>query len=204
MRILRDRRIGISFSCFLLVIFLIMAFVTGCNEKTNPELEKLKDRIKIIENKNLEYEKLLDRIAIEDMIVKYYVDMGAGKHHDLAMFYTEDGILDVNSRVAKGREEIEKMYAGLGDSGETPFSGKMHMLLNNAIIDVTGDTATAWFIWTGVLNYDITKPPRFQEEGREFDKLVKIDGRWLIRERYITADSGAEMWMDTYKPRTFR
>ena len=188
MRILRDRRIGISFSCFLLVIFLIMAFVTGCNEKTNPELEKLKDRI-----------------AIEDMIVKYYVDMGAGKHHDLAMFYTEDGILDVNSTVYKGREEIEKMYAGLGDSGETPFSGKMHMLLNNAIIDVTGDTATAWFIWTGVLNYDIKQPPRFQEEGREYDKLVKIDGKWFIKERYITADSALpEMWEKTYKPRTFR
>ena len=69
------------------------------------------------------------------------------------------------------------------DSGEAPFSGKMHMLLNNAIIDVNGDTATAWFIWTGVLNYDITKPPRFQEQGREYDKLVKIDGCWYIKEK---------------------
>ena len=148
---------------------------------------------------------LHDRIQIEDLIVRYYVDMSAGKSHDLAMYYTEDAILDVNNMVSKGREEIEKLYAGVGDSGEAPFSGKMHMLLNNAIIDVDGDTATAWFIWTGVLNYDIKKPPRFQEQGREYDKLVKIDGRWYIKERYITADSALpEMWGETYKPRSFR
>ncbi|MFC1840506.1 nuclear transport factor 2 family protein [Thermodesulfobacteriota bacterium] len=148
---------------------------------------------------------LHDRIQIEDLIVRYYVDMSAGKSHDLAMYYTEDAILDVNSMVSKGREEIEKLYAGVNEGGEAPFSGKMHMLLNNAIIDVDGDTATAWFIWTGVLNYDIKKPPRFQEQGREYDKLVKIDGRWYIKERYITADSALpEMWEETYKPRSFR
>ncbi len=188
MRNLKDLRIGIKFSYPLLMMFLIMVFMTGCTEKKNPE-----------------YEKLMDRIQIEDMIARYYVDMSAMKSHDLAQYYTEDAILDVNYMVSKGREEIEKLYAGVGDSGEAPFSGKMHMLLNNAIIDVDGDTATAWFIWTGVLNYDIKQPPRFQEQGREFDKLVKIDGRWYIKERYITADSALPaMWEKTYKPRTFR
>lgn len=158
-----------------------------------------------IEEKKAPEYPLVDRIQIEDMIVRYYVDMGAGKSHDLAQYYTEDAILDVNSMVSKGREEIEKLYAGVNESGEAPFSGKMHMLLNNAIIDVDGDTATAWFIWTGVLNEDIKKPPRFQEQGREYDKLVKIDGRWYIKERYITADSALpDMWAETYKPRTFR
>ena len=192
MRTLKGRGIKNLFSYSLLFLFiamfLIMAFMTGCTENTNPE-----------------YEKLLDRIEIEDMIARYYVDMGAGKSHDLAMYYTEDAILDVNNMISKGREEIENLYAGVGDSGEAPFSGKMHMLLNNAIINVDGDTATAWFIWTGVLNYDIKKPPRFQEQGREYDKLMKIEGRWYIKERYITADSALpEMWAETYKPRSFR
>ena len=188
MKYFKNGKIGILLSYTLFAMLLAMTLMTGCTEKTNPK-----------------YEKLLDRIEIEDMIVRYYVDMGAGKHQDLGMYYTEDGILDVNSMVAKGRTEIEKMYTGAGDSGEAAFSGKMHMLLNNAIIDVDGDTATAWFIWTGVLNYDLTKPPRFQEQGREYDKLVKIDGHWFIKERYITADSSLpDMWAKTYKPRTFR
>ncbi len=156
------------------------------------------------EDKPVTQATLLDRILIEDMIVKYYVDMSAGKSHDLALYYTEDAILDVNGVIAKGHKEIEKMYTGLDDSGEAAFSGKMHMLLNNAIINVDGDTATAWVIWTGIINEDIKKPPRFLEQGREFDELVKIKGRWYIKKRYITADSGAEMWMSTYKPRTFR
>ena len=155
-------------------------------------------------NNAKDYEKLSDRIAIEDMIVKYYVDMSAGKSHDLAQYYTEDALLDVNGVIAKGHEEIEKLYKGVGDSDAPAFSGKMNMLLNNAIIDVNGDTATAWFIWTGVINEDIEGPPRFLEQGREFDELVKRDGRWYITKRYITADSGAEAWMETYKPRTFR
>ncbi len=149
-------------------------------------------------------ETLSDRIQIEDMIVRYYVDMSAGKSHDLALYYTEDAILDVNGVIATGRKEIEKMYTGLGDSGESAFTGKMHMLLNNAIINVNGNKATAWVIWTGVMNDDIKKPPHFLEQGREYDELVKINGSWYIKARYITADSGAEMWMKTYKPRTFR
>lgn len=191
----KDRNIKTSFSCFLLIAFLIMTFTSGCAVNMTPGTVKMTP----------EYKKLLDRIEIEDMIVRYYVDMGAGKSHDLAMYYTEDAILDVNSSVSRGREEIEKLYAGINEGGEAPFSGKMHMLLNNAIIDIDGDTATAWFIWTGVLNYDLTKPPRFQEQGREYDKLVKIDGRWYITERYITADSALpEIWAETFKPRTFR
>ena len=158
----------------------------------------------IAEDKIVTQATLLDRIQIEDMIVRYYVDMSAGKSHDLALYYTEDAILDVNGRIAKGRKEIEKMYTGLGDSGESAFTGKMHMLLNNAIINVNGNKATAWVIWTGVMNDDIKKPPHFLEQGREYDELVKINGRWYLEKRYITADSGAAMWMETYKPRSFR
>ena len=156
------------------------------------------------EDKPVTQATLLDRIKIEDMIVRYYVDMSAGKSHDLALYFTEDAILDVNGVIAKGHKEIEKMYTGLGDGEAPAFSGKMHMLLNNAIINVDGDKATAWVIWTGVMNEDVKKPPRFLEQGREFDELVKIKGRWYFTKRYITADSGAEMWMNTYKPRTFR
>jgi ketosteroid isomerase-like protein len=147
---------------------------------------------------------LLDRIQIEDMLVKYYVDLTSGSGHDLAQYYTEDAILDVNGMVSKGREEIQKLYDGLGD-GESGLSGKMHMLLNNPIINVSGKTATAWVIWTGVMNDNNKKPPRFLEQGREYDELEKVNGRWLIKKRYITADSGvSEMWEKTYKPRKFR
>ncbi len=192
MRNLEDKKVESSFFYLLLVMFAVM-FLILTSITANAE-------DKIVTRKTL-----LDRIQIEDMVVRYYVDMSAGKHHDLAQYYTKDAVLDVNGMIAKGHEEIEKLYNG-ASSGDAPaFNGKMHMLLNNPIISVTGNTATAWFIWTGVVNEDIKKPPRFQEQGREYDELVKINGRWYIKKRYITADSGLPaMWEKTYKPRSFR
>ena len=156
---------------------------------------------------------LSDRIQIEDMLVRYYFDLSSGKSHDLAQYYTEDAVLDVNGIVSEGREKIEELYAGLGGGGreeaeeaqEAEERGRGHMLLTNPIIDVSGDTATAWVIWTGIANDDLRKPPRFTEQGREYDELVKINDHWYIQKRYITSDSGlTEMWEKTYKPRSFR
>jgi ketosteroid isomerase-like protein len=160
---------------------------------------------------------LYDRIQIEDMLVRYYFDLSSGKSHDLAQYYTEDAVLDVNGVVSEGRQAIEELYAGLGGAGveetdveeadaeETEAAGMGHMLLTNPIIDVDGDTATAWVIWTGIGNDDLKGPPRFLEQGREYDELVKIEDRWYIQHRYITSDSGlTEMWEDTYTPRSFR
>lgn len=148
---------------------------------------------------------LLDRIQIEDMLTKYYVDLTSGSGHDLAQYYSDDALLDVNGMIAEGREAIEKLYEGVGGGDEANLGQKMHMLLSDPIISVKGDTATAWVIWTGVMNDDLKKPPHFQEQGREYDELVKLDGRWRIKKRYITADSGMpDIWDATYKPRKFR
>ncbi len=158
----------------------------------------------IAEDKIVTQETLLDRIQIEDLLIRYYVDLTSGSGHDLAQYYTEDAVLDVNGMISKGREAIEKLYEGVGD-GEANLGGKVHMLLNNPIISVNGDTATAWCIWTGVMNDDIKKPPRLLEQGREYDELMKRDGRWYIKKRYITADSALPaMWEKTYKPRKYR
>jgi ketosteroid isomerase-like protein len=159
----------------------------------------------IAEDKIVTQETLLDRIQIEDLLIKYYVDLTSGSGHDLAQYYTEDAVLDVNGMISNGREAIQKLYDGIGDGEAANLGGRVHMLLNDPIISVDGDTAKAWVIWTGVMNDDIKKPPRFLEQGREYDELVKRNGRWYIRKRYITADSGLPaMWEDTYKPREHR
>lgn len=156
-------------------------------------------------DKVLTQETLLDRIQIEDMIVKYYVDMSAGKSHDLSLYYTEDAVLDVNGLISTGREAIEKLYAGFGGSEAPAFKGALHMLLNNAIVNVDGNNATIWVVWTGFINEDIKGAPKILEQGTEFDELVKVNGKWLIKKRYITADSGLSTgdWPN-YKARSFR
>ncbi|MEJ2109552.1 MAG: nuclear transport factor 2 family protein [Acidobacteriota bacterium] len=159
-----------------------------------------------VENEAEDEQPLFDRIQIEDMLVRYYFDLSSGKSHDLAQYYTEDAMLDVNGIVSDGREAIEALYAGFeGGEEEEAAGGRGHMLLTNPIITVDGDTATAWVIWTGIANDELNQPPSFTEQGREYDELVKVDGQWFIQKRYITSDSGlTEMWEETYKDRSFR
>ncbi len=152
-------------------------------------------------------ETLLDRIQIEDLLARYYFELSAGNAHEMSEYYTEDAVLDVNGTIAEGHDEIRQMYGSGDEDANEPEEpqGTGHMLLTNPIINVDGDTATAWVIWTGVMNDDIKEPPRLFEQGREYTELVKQDGRWMISKRYISADSGMpDRWDDTYEPRTHR
>lgn len=142
---------------------------------------------------------LLDRIQIEDLISNYYWDMTSSGRHELSEYYVEDAVLDVNGIIYKGREAIQSAYAQ--SEGEAS-RGKVHMLLNNPRIRVNGDTATAETIWTGVISETVRVPPRLFEQGREYDDLVKKDGRWYFVKRVITSDAGlTETYDDSYKPR---
>lgn len=150
-------------------------------------------------------ETLLDRIQVEDLLTRYYYDLSQGESHALSEYFAEDALLDVDGTIARGREEIEALYArpGAEASGERAAPRPQnHMLLTNPVIEVKGDTAIAHVIWTGVMNQGVGKPPSLTEQGREDTELVKRDGKWLISRRYISSDSGLPDRFDaTYEPR---
>ena len=147
------------------------------------------------------HREMLDRVAIHDLVARYYANLGGGDPASFNDYYTEDAVFDVNGIVARGKQEIEGIYAGLGE--ESPAArGTFHMLLTNPVIDVEGDTATARFLWTGIINETIEGPPALVEQGREYDYLVRQDGRWLIKKRVVIADSGLpESMKATYTAR---
>lgn len=147
---------------------------------------------------------LADRLAIEDMITRYYENFGkADASEEFGSFYTEDAVFDVNGIVSRGREGIAKFYAESAQEADARAAqGTFHMLVSNPVIDVDGDTATAKFTWTGIINRDIAGPPALLEQGREYDRLVKRDGKWMIAKRVVIADSGLpERYRPTYAPR---
>ena len=147
---------------------------------------------------------LADRVAIEDMVTRYYANFGKqDAAEDFGAFYTEDAVFDVNGIVSQGRQAIEAFYADSAEEADAPArQGTFHMMISNPVIDVNGDTATAEFMWTGVINTGIQQPPQLLEQGREYDLLVRQDGQWRIKKRVVIADSGLpERYMATYKPR---
>lgn len=143
---------------------------------------------------------LLDRAQIEDLLVDYYGSLGAGKS-DFGTYYVVDGVLDVNGLVAQGQKPIEDLYKKVA-AGSPHLQGKFHMLLSNPKIVVNGATATADVIWTGVDSETVKATPRFIEQGREHDELVKSHGRWYFKHRVITSDGGLPpMFEKLYKDR---
>lgn len=162
----------------------------------------------ILADRPVTKETLLDRIQIEDFLTRYYYDLSTGKAKELAEYFTEDAVLDVDGTVAKGHAEIAKLYQrpeGASSPAATAQRRRGHMLLTNPIINVEGDIATAHLIWTGVMNEGIGKPPSLYEEGREYTELRKVKGKWLISRRFISSDSGLPDRFDaTYKPREHR
>ena len=148
--------------------------------------------------------ELADRIAIEDMVTRYYGNFGKqDAAEDFGAFYTEDAVFDVNGIVSTGREAIEAFYTDTDDDAEAPAAqGTFHMMISNPVIDVNGDTATAQFMWTGVMNSTIDGRPQLWEQGREYDLLVRQNGQWRIKKRTVIADSGLpERYRATYEPR---
>jgi ketosteroid isomerase-like protein len=143
---------------------------------------------------------LLDRILIEDLVTSYYSNLGGGGH-GFSDYYTDDAVFDLCGKIYKGKDGIEQSYKDLGGTNPIP-RGTFHMMLTNPQISVTGDTAVATFIWTGILNEQVKAPPRFIEQGREYDRLVKRNGQWRISYRAVIADSGLPDFCDaSHTPR---
>jgi ketosteroid isomerase-like protein len=162
----------------------------------------------ILADRPVTMETLLDRINIQDFLTRYYYDLSVGKAHALSEYFTEDAVLDVDGVVAKGREEIAKLYQR-PERPKPPAAKAQYrrgnMLLTNPIINVEGNVATAHLLWTGVMNEGPGKPPSLFEQGREYTELRKVDGKWLISRRFISEDSGLPDTFDaTWKPREHR
>ena len=146
---------------------------------------------------------LLDRIQIEDMLLAYYHGFEVEEGHDWAAFYADDAVLDINGRVFEGKAAIQGLYDNYAEiSPEEAVTGKVHVLMTNPRIIVTGDTATAHMVYTETINDSVYQAPRLIEQGREDTWFRKINGRWLITKRLITQDGGLPpAYFDTYKQR---
>ena len=80
--------------------------------------------------------------------------------------------------------------------------GKAHELSDYFTEEVRGNRAIAHVVWTGISNAGVGKPPTIYEQGREDSELVKVNGKWLIKRRYISSDSGLPDRFDkTFKQR---
>ena len=142
---------------------------------------------------------LIDRKTIEEMCIDYF--SGGIRNKGFEHFFADSFELDINGIVVTGFDETRALYQRVV-ADKPRLTGVFRMILSNFLIEIDGDKATAQFLWTQTLNESIKGPPRFIEQGREFDRLKKINGQWKITKRVVIADSGLpDLFDDTFEPR---
>ena len=127
---------------------------------------------------------MVDRAEIENLLQRYYWNFGGGGESFTA-FYSPDAELVLGPKSYKGAAGIESAYKGVPADTPQRRSFSFNVLPSNVLINVHGDTATAQLVFTEIVIDKQGDAPRILTQGREFDHLVKLKGRWLISKRQI-------------------
>lgn len=133
-------------------------------------------------------QRLEDMEEIRTLLLDY------GRHldsRDLAAYsklFAKDGEWVGGFGSAKGPAGILAfMEKNLGTG---PNRGNSFHILSNFVIEVKGDTATAWSRWTFVVPGADGKPA-ISQAGRYDDTFVREDGRWKFKRRAASNDTPA-------------
>jgi uncharacterized protein (TIGR02246 family) len=130
-------------------------------------------------------QRLEDTEAIRTLLLDYGRFLDARDLAAYSRLFAKDGEWVGGFGSAKGPADILVfMEKNLGTG---PNRGNTYHILSNFIIDVKGDTATAWSRWTFITPGPDGKPV-ISQAGRYDDTLVREDGRWKFKRRVASND----------------
>jgi ketosteroid isomerase-like protein len=142
-------------------------------------------------------QELADRAAIEALITSYYNNFGGGLESRIAEYYAEDGAMILGQNRYQGIDAIKGAYAAVPADAPQRRSFALNILISNMLVTVHGDTATARLVFTETTTEKQGEAPKILTQGREFDTLVKRNGRWFFLTRQIMGANGVpEGWQD--------
>ncbi|HSC16282.1 MAG TPA: nuclear transport factor 2 family protein [Gammaproteobacteria bacterium] len=133
-------------------------------------------------------ETLVDRLQIHDLITRYYNNFGRQNAENFADFYAEDAELILGDRHFKGRAGIMEAYGrapGQAPRPPPPPRYSFIVAVDNPLIVVHGDTATAQLVFTEYVIEKQGDPVQVITQGKEYGTFVKADGRWRYKTRQI-------------------
>jgi 3-phenylpropionate/cinnamic acid dioxygenase small subunit len=129
-----------------------------------------------------------DRMEIEDLMWRYVRALDTLNAEAYAAIYAEDGAF----ATTKGRPALQKMVADIkqGQADRVAKGEKVppmfHMIANSKIEFVDKDHARVHAYWQtafGAVGQEV--PARVGAVGRSVDDLVRVNGRWLIKQRNV-------------------
>ena len=132
-----------------------------------------------------------DRIAVEDVMARYVWAVDSFDADGYVAVFTEDAVIDSNGSISRGRDEIRKIVTGLMQRREAnkakgvPAGNLYHVVSNVRITFPVAGEALHQSYWQTVRR-DQDGKMTAAAMGRSEDRLVKRDGKWLIRFRKLT------------------
>ena len=120
-----------------------------------------------------------DREQVEETLYRYASTIDVGDHARLRTLLTDDARARYGAR--DWIEGAEAVVGFIREKGENV--GWQHHLLSVYHVDIDGDEATALTYHT---SYQIIRDRPDEAAmivARYHDRLVRVDGRWLIREK---------------------
>ena len=131
---------------------------------------------------------LVDRLQIQDLITRYYNNFGRENAENFADFYADDAELILGERHFKGSDGIMTAYGrGPGQAPRPPPPPRYSFIVavDNPLIVVHGQTATAQLVYTEYVIEKQGDPVKVITQGKEYSTFVKVDGHWRYKTRLI-------------------
>jgi len=135
-----------------------------------------------------------DRIAVEDVMARYVWAVDSLDPEGYVAVFTEDAVIDSNGSISKGHEEIRNIVMGLirwhndNKAKGLPSSNMYHVISNVRITFPKPGEALHQSYWQTMRRSEggiMTTGGM----GRSRDRLIKLNGKWLIQERKLTVFS---------------
>jgi hypothetical protein len=133
-----------------------------------------------------------DRVQIEELMWRYVRALDTLNPDAYASVYTVDGQFGSGPTAPKGHEALKKMIADLRqrqadrDAKGEARAPMYHVITNPYVEFVDKDHVRYHAYWMTVFGAAGDKtPPRVAAAGREYDELVRVSGKWLIKLRDV-------------------
>ena len=129
-------------------------------------------------------QRIEDRAEIELLLLNYGRHLDARDFKAYSQLFARDGVWEGGFGTVQGQAAIQAFMEKAMPGANT---ARNFHLLSNFVIEVQGDTATAWSRWQFVGPGPDGRPVLAQA-GRYDDALVREDGRWKFKRRVAGND----------------
>jgi len=135
----------------------------------------------------LSLQELSDREEIRTLLLKYGRYLDDRDFENYANLFASNGQWLAGPYSPTGPQEIRAFMLDFISTAPNPEGRRNYHVMTNMMVDVDGDTATAWSHYTFFMPGPDMKPQPFSS-GTYSDELIRENGEWKFLRRRLAAN----------------